>query len=334
MKKILISLGVLLLLYINISFIKALIVHYRSAHDILISLACIATCSWAIWKLVGQLRKESPSTRVTRQSDKSISPHSTLLKSRNECSESPITETQPTESTISYVHAGRVVHRADGQNLTDEDIEHLQATSLAEIASVIRFDADDDFAIDSFENANPDPRGSSLIDGKLICVAQQPAMLLNGQAVNPKTREPLSSEQLLFYRQCAELNKNRDRQVLEDCIDIVYSTKTTDVFFSRYELLIETLEALLFYHALFGAPYKDTSVILSKALESRDALTCDFIKRSHTDMIQKASTLKTEKGRHGRYIRYYDSFSNYEDQLEPESKALLKRCYTEDLPTV
>ena len=56
MKKILISLGVLLLLYINISFIKALIVHYRSAHDILILLACIATCSWAIWKLVGQLQ--------------------------------------------------------------------------------------------------------------------------------------------------------------------------------------------------------------------------------------------------------------------------------------
>lgn len=130
MKKILISLGVLLLLYINISFIKVLIVQYRSAHDILISLACIATCSWAIWKLVGQLRKESPSTRVTCQSDESISPHSTLPKSRNECSESPITETQPTESTVSYVHAGRVVHRADGQNLTDEDIEHLRETDF------------------------------------------------------------------------------------------------------------------------------------------------------------------------------------------------------------
>lgn len=170
------------------------------------------------------------------------------------------------------------------------------------------------------------------IDGKEIIVAQRPAMLLHGKAVNPDTKQPISYKEREFYRQYLELNRKRIPEIALDCVDLVQKTVTPDVFFSRYEELVQRSEELIYLHTVCHDPSLSSSIsALSNILVSHDALVYDFIQRSHFSMVQKASTLKTEKGRYNRYQRYYEVIQQYQDQLPAQAKFLLEEYRKTDL---
>ena len=177
--------------------------------------------------------------------------------------------------------------------------------------------------------APPNDRCSP-IEGKQITVAHRPAMLLNGRAVDPLTHQPLSKKELQILRQTALWNMEHHQRVLQDCLSLTTSTKQPNIFFPRYDLLIETLEELTFYHTLFRVPHDDPADALQKALNSRTAMTYDFIQRSHSDMVQKAAALKTDKGRFGRCEKYYQSMQPFLQELPTEAADLLEQYRQQD----
>ena len=127
-----------------------------------------------------------------------------------------------------------------------------------------------------------------------------------------------------------ELNRDRDRRVASDCLELTTKTMNPDVFFFRYDMLIETLALLSLYHRMFRVPAQDPESELRRALESRNMLTEDFIRRSHSNMAQKAAALKTEKAQRGRYEKYYQEMGLYIEHLSAQARQTLEELKQRD----
>ena len=170
----------------------------------------------------------------------------------------------------------------------------------------------------------------SPLEGKVIDVHGLRVQYQNGRAYDYSTGKPLSKKQLHYLRQCMQLNSNRDDRVISDCLELTRKTLKPDVFFMRDDLLVRTLTEVTLYHKLFRVPRQDPEEDLRRAIDTRDARTCDFIQRSHSDMAQKAAVLKTEKARAGRYEKYHQSMEPFHDQLTEQARALLKKYRQQD----
>lgn len=170
----------------------------------------------------------------------------------------------------------------------------------------------------------------SPLEGKVIDVHGLRVQYQNGRAYDYSTGKPLSKKQLQYLRQCMQLNSNRDDRVISDCLELTRKTLKPDVFFMRDDLLVRTLTEVTLYHKLFRVPRQDPEEDLRRAIDTRDARTCDFIQRSHSDMAQKAAVLKTEKARAGRYEKYHQSMEPFHDQLTEQARALLKKYRQQD----
>lgn len=176
------------------------------------------------------------------------------------------------------------------------------------------------------------PASSSFspLEGKVIDVHGLRVQYQNGRAYDYSTGKPLSKKQLQYLRQCMQLNSNRDDRVISDCLELTRKTLKPDVFFMRDDLLVRTLTEVTLYHKLFRVPRQDPEEDLRRAIDTRDARTCDFVQRSHSDMAQKAAVLKTEKARAGRYEKYYQAMEPFQDQLTEQARALLKKYRQQD----
>lgn len=176
------------------------------------------------------------------------------------------------------------------------------------------------------------PASSSFspLEGKVIDVHGLRVQYQNGRAYDYSTGKPLSKKQLQYLRQCMQLNSNRDDRVISDCLELTRKTLKPDVFFMRDDLLVRTLTEITLYHKLFRVPRQNPEEDLRKTIDSRDARTCDFVQRSHSDMAQKAAVLKTEKARAGRYEKYYQAMEPFQDQLTEQARALLKKYRQQD----
>lgn len=152
---------------------------------------------------------------------------------------------------------------------------------------------------------------------------------LGGRVYDYATGKRLSNKQIRYMRQTMQLNRTRDRRVASDCLELTTKTVNPDVFFFRYDMLIETLALLSLYHRMFRVPAQDPEPELRRALESRNMLTEDFIRRSHSNMAQKAAALKTEKAQRGRYEKYYQEMGLYIEHLSAQARQTLdefKQC--------
>lgn len=170
----------------------------------------------------------------------------------------------------------------------------------------------------------------SLLDGKVIDVHGLRIQYQNGRAYDYSTGKPLSKKQLQYLRQCMQLNSNRDDRVISDCLELSMKTLKPDVFFMRYDLLVQTLTEVTLYHKLFRVPAQDPEPELRRALEYRDARTADFIQRSRSNMAQKAAALKTEKAQRGRYEKYYQEMGLYIEQLSAQARQTLEELKQRD----
>lgn len=176
------------------------------------------------------------------------------------------------------------------------------------------------------------PASSSFspLEGKVIDVHGLRVQYQNGRAYDYSTGKPLSKKQLQYLRQCMQLNSNRDDRVISDCLELTRKTLKPDVFFMRDDLLVRTLTEVTLYHKLFRVPRQNPEEDLRKTIDSRDARTCDFVQRSHSDMAQKAAALKTEKARCGRYEKYYQEMGLYIEHLSAQARQTLEELKQRD----
>lgn len=180
------------------------------------------------------------------------------------------------------------------------------------------------------QNSSSCPSHCSPIEEKRIDTAIIPVIISSGKAKNALTGEPLSRPEVKKLHSYALINVKRHQEILQDCMDLIETTNTIDVYFFRYDLLVKTLEECALYRILFhDYPYNPDET-LRKAYQSRSASTMLFIRRSHEYMKQKALSLKTEKGRTNRYIKYYNELIPNLDASDREVMDYIIRLKTAD----
>lgn len=214
---------------------------------------------------------------------------------------------------------------ATGSNLTDENIRPAMFILAALMVFFIWL-----IWKPQKQNSLSCPSHCSPIEGKRIDTAIIPVIISSGKAKNALTGETLSKSEVKKLHSYALINVKRHQEILQDCMDLIETTNTVDVYFSRYDLLVKTLEECALYRILFhDYPYNPDEA-LRKAYQSRSASIMLFIRRSHEYMKQKALSLKTEKGRTNRYIKYYNELISHLDTSDHEVMDYVTQLKTSD----
>lgn len=123
------------------------------------------------------------------------------------------------------------------------------------------------------------------------------------------------------YRKCNPMTAERKLEIVQDCIKLVNTTKNPDVFFPRYEKLLEELSAL----SRMEGRIKFSGLLPSAALQdfvSRKEYTFnDFIDRYYRSVEEKINNLTTEKAKINNSQKFYDSLAVYQPIMP-------KSCFT------
>ena len=110
-------------------------------------------------------------------------------------------------------------------------------------------------------------------------------------------------------------------KIVRDCAELVNTTINPEVFFSRYNLMLEHLETLagLECTGIFSnSPELPSEAFLR--LESQFATeTNTFLDRSFDSAKAHADTLKTETGKKNAIKRYFENMEKYIVQMPGES---------------
>lgn len=105
-------------------------------------------------------------------------------------------------------------------------------------------------------------------------------------------------------------------RIINDCLYLIDTTADPDVFFMRYDLLIETLEKV----GNFADAARYAGQIKYK--------TKDFIIRTYNDALIKGDALKTDRGKKNQFVRAYDKLSKYYDRMDPELISFAEEKYS------
>lgn len=106
-------------------------------------------------------------------------------------------------------------------------------------------------------------------------------------------------------------------RILNDCANLVNTTKNPKVFFERYDLLIKSLENLsrLERFNCFSGPLPSHD--LQETLSKKNFTINDFIDRYYQDTINKIQNLKTQKAKDKKIEDFYQELVNYNSCMLP-----------------
>lgn len=111
----------------------------------------------------------------------------------------------------------------------------------------------------------------------------------------------------------------RRLQIVEDCIKLIHSTNNADVFFPRYNLLLQTLLEVGDY------------VTHEKFQGAQQQNIRNFIIRSYNAALVRADSMKTEKGKYNQYLKAYEGIEKYREHLSDETGAFLEEKFAPKL---
>ena len=110
-----------------------------------------------------------------------------------------------------------------------------------------------------------------------------------------------------------------DLRIINDCKKLIETTLKPDVFFMRLNLLVEKVVHLceLEKYISFSSVSSTTAYIEVKN-EYNQAIK-QFLIRYFSDTFDKAEKMKTEKGKIGKYQKFYDSLQEYYCYMNEEN---------------
>ena len=125
-----------------------------------------------------------------------------------------------------------------------------------------------------------------------------------------------------------------DVRIFNDSIKLVEKTTKPDVFFMRLNLLTEKLNHLTSlekYTTLCGLSItfcgKSPTVVHNEISKNRDEIIHQFLIRYFSETFDKAEAMKTEKGRIGKYQKFYDSLQEYYCYMSNENIDYIETKY-------
>ncbi len=108
---------------------------------------------------------------------------------------------------------------------------------------------------------------------------------------------------------------------MKDCAELVNTTVNPEVFFARYNLMLEHLESLagLECTGIFENSPELPSENFLRIEAQFVAATNDFLDRSFASAKAHAETLKTDSGKKNAIKRYFDNMEKYIVHMDGES---------------
>lgn len=108
-------------------------------------------------------------------------------------------------------------------------------------------------------------------------------------------------------------------KIANDCANLVNTTKNPDVFFMRYNLLINKLENMAKLEPFKCFNGTSPSQNLANILNKKELTINDFIDRFYNDTLAQINKFKTEKAKEKRIENFYTNLSKYNDYMLPEN---------------
>lgn len=140
----------------------------------------------------------------------------------------------------------------------------------------------------------------------------------------PSNRLVMSEQQL---RQVSVQQAQNDLRIMNDCKNLVSTTVKPDVFFSRLNLMIEKgehLQKLEQYISFSGA---SPTAVLNEIKQNYQEAVSQFLVRYFSDTFDKAEAMKTGKGKHNKYIKFYESLQEYYRYMNDSNKEYVETKY-------
>lgn len=126
----------------------------------------------------------------------------------------------------------------------------------------------------------------------------------------------------------------RELEIANDCIRIINTTVKPDVFFMRLQLLLDAANNLCTFEKYVSFTGTKPSDAFSQALDQYQDAIRDFLARYFWDMHVKAEGMKTDKGKLGKYQKFYDSLQEYYRFMDESNIDFIEtkyRAYTRQL---
>lgn len=113
-------------------------------------------------------------------------------------------------------------------------------------------------------------------------------------------------------------------RIVNDCATLVNTTVNPEVFFYRYDLMLENIEKLASIEKIVHFSGKKPSAQLKELRAQKERETDTFIDRAHQAALEHAVSLKTEKGRDAAMQRFFRSMDPYVDRMTPGNRSHLQ----------
>lgn len=148
-------------------------------------------------------------------------------------------------------------------------------------------------------------------------LTKPPKKTISKQQLEAQQKQKLAAD---IRAQAWEQSKQH-LKIVRDCVELVNTTTNPAVFFPRYNLMLEHLEALsgLECTGIFESSKELPSAAFLRVEAQFPAATNDFIDRSFVAVKAKADSLKTEKGRANAIQRYFAEMGKYLVYMDGES---------------
>lgn len=152
--------------------------------------------------------------------------------------------------------------------------------------------------------------------------------------VDTPTNKLLMNEKKL--KAISVLRGNREIEILNDCAQLINTTTNIDTFFSRYDIYIEKITFLSQLEKFVHIEGESPSTKMKEITQEYQQTLINFINRYWNSVLQKATSLKTVKGKQNQYKKFEESFKAYSNKIPENVKIYISMLVGEQnkLPSV
>ncbi|HBE8785387.1 TPA: DUF4236 domain-containing protein [Clostridioides difficile] len=123
-------------------------------------------------------------------------------------------------------------------------------------------------------------------------------------------------------------------KIINDCANIVNTTKDPKTFFYRYNMLLDKSYALVAIEDNLNFSGQSPSQMLDSIIAKKTDTINDFLTRYYNEMSSKLKELKTEKARMNNAYKFSSLAIDYKEHLNNDNKTKLNRLYKQLLNDV
>lgn len=134
----------------------------------------------------------------------------------------------------------------------------------------------------------------------------------------------MTEMQLKAFTQHHAANELR---IVNDCASLIETTLNPDVFFMRLNLMMEKTKHLASLETFINFIGDSPSEAYEKFANNYQETVKQFLIRYFSDIFDKAETMKTEKGKLGKYQKFYDSLQQHYSYMNDENIDYIERKY-------